>query len=174
MSGRPIFCQCCDKRVCTVQTKLHWNEMKWNERKAQAVDCVCVYVKFEVKLVKAIVCAGRVLRIISIYIILLNVDTWISSQWEFFNELFAHYMSWSICIWCTIHITTAHSGCVCVCVDGGESVPHVLSQRVSEWMCQAVSANKSLCMLVPFRFLFYRTQNVMCLNRFFMRFLLCW
>lgn len=63
---------------------------------------------------------------------------------------------------------------VCVCVDGGESVPHVLSQRVSEWMCQAVSANKSLCMLVPFRFLFYRTQNVMCLNRFFMRFLLCW
>lgn len=40
----------------------------------------------------------RTHRIISIYIILLNVDTWISSQWEFFNELFAHYMSWSICI----------------------------------------------------------------------------
>lgn len=150
MSGRSIFSQCCDKRVRTVQTKLHWNEMKWNERKAQAVDCVCVYEKFEVKLVKAIICAGRVLRIISIYIILLNVDTWISSQWEFFNELFAHYMSWSICIWCTIHITTDHSVCEC----GWWRECSSYSQSKSEWMCQAVSANKSLYMLVPFRFVF--------------------
>lgn len=150
MSGRPIFSQCYDKRVRTVPTKLHWNEMKWNERKAQAVDCVCVYVKFEVKLVKAIVCAGRVLRIISIYIILLNVDTWISSQWEFLNELFAHYMSWSICIWCTIHITTAHSGCVCVWMVARVFLMYSVKEWVSECarQCQQIRVCVCLCRFV--------------------------
>lgn len=96
------------------------------------------------KVALTIVRESREHRIISIYIILLNVNTWISSRWaSFWNDLFAHYTSWSI--WNGLH---KHKH---IYIRASAPVLH----------CDA-------------RMGFCSTQNVMCLNRFFMRFfLLC-
>lgn len=151
---RDPYSPSCDKRAYRNEISKQANKQATTPKSIVCVLC-CVNVA---KAASTIVSAHR---IISIYIILLNVDTWISSQWEFFNELFAHYMSWSICI-AYIHIWT-RSMC-----DSQRLARYSLSLSIypfsSLWTSShSVSACISLC-----------SQNVMCLNRFFMRFLLCW